>query len=57
MSNRILNIYSNRQAIVGKGLGGKLFDVVKFDSLNGIIKKMCSQFDHFVLKGNKHVTT
>ena len=34
----MLNIYSNRHAIVSKGLGGKLFGVVKSDSLNGIIK-------------------
>ena len=40
MSNRMLNIYSTRHAIVCKVLEGKLTSFVKFDSLDGIIRKL-----------------
>ena len=33
----ILNIYSNRYAIINKGLGGEVLGVVKSDILNWII--------------------
>ena len=48
-------IYSNRHAIVSKGLGGKLLDVVKTNSLNGIISKLARNLTIYVrslAKGN-----